>query len=511
MTLCCALSRKIGGTSSRPQQVSSTSVHARHAMIVFLVVVSAAPLRGDVTNHRWWLTTTRSFELYSDLTPAGARELAVALEHFRRAAIELIPSDGDFDAPQLRIIVFRDPSDFREIFGMIPIAGFMQPNLDRHTLVLSPYLDGSGLRRVAFHEYTHYLLRSRRRLNLPLWYEEGFARLLSTARVEAEGTVRVGNAPTHVLRRAVRSRRITLDTLIRLPHGLDWRRHDLPAIYEKSWALVHFLHLGEPPWQGSMDSLLRAIDRGASPPQAFKDAAGLDIPTLDQALRGYVNRRRLPVQRIPIGAPNLGYPDQRRLVPDDIAMLLGSIAARHNRRFARETLERLVASSDVRALIALSRTYSSSDPAALELTKEALARAPSDSDANVRMAEIEAAGCTSRGDDACDRDWKTASAYYVKALSGRGAARATLGLGLAHLQIGEPDRALGYLRAAYERVPWAPGINYYLGEAYRLVEDEPNARRHLSRALHWASDDRWRDRAERALALLPSGASSESR
>ena len=50
--------------------------------------------------------------------------------------------------------------------------------------------------------------------------------------------------------------------------------------------------------------------------------------------------------------------------------------------------------------------------------------------------------------------------------------------------------------------PWGPRINFYLGEAYRLTGDNVNARRHLTKAMHWDAAEAWRERAGMALALV---------
>jgi tetratricopeptide (TPR) repeat protein len=78
---------------------------------------------------------------------------------------------------------------------------------------------------------------------------------------------------------------------------------------------------------------------------------------------------------------------------------------------------------------------------------------------------------------------------------------AVLGLGLSYLHSGRPGDARNYLRIAYQKAPWAPHINFYLGESYRLIGDR-RAVVHLTNARNWSTQKIWRSLAEAALDEL---------
>ena len=133
----------------------------------------------------------------------------------------------------------------------------------------------------------------------------------------------------------------------------------------------------------------------------------------------------------------------------------------------------------------------------------ALAIETGHSAANVRMRDIKVAECRGSTASRCLDDWDEAVRHYRLALRSQpDSVGAAYGLGVVYLHTGQPGDAVNYLRVAYRRAPWAPRINFYLGEAYRLTGDRARARTHLSKAMHWDADERRRERASMALALL---------
>ena len=65
-----------------------------------------------------------------------------------------------------------------------------------------------------------------------------------------------------------------------------------------------------------------------------------------------------------------------------------------------------------------------------------------------------------------------------------------------------PVDALEYLRAAHDRSPWSPQINFYLGEAYGRTGKKERARMHFTKTAYWHPDASWRQRAHAALRRL---------
>ena len=104
----------------------------------------------------------------------------------------------------------------------------------------------------------------------------------------------------------------------------------------------------------------------------------------------------------------------------------------------------------------------------------------------------------------CLDDWQKVTLILRKVLQQQADHyQAILWLGVAELYSGNPGGALNYLTIAHQRAPWAPRVNYLLGEALRLLGN-PRARAYLTRAQQWAYDAQLRRFAEVSLSLLPS-------
>ena len=74
-------------------------------------------------------------------------------------------------------------------------------------------------------------------------------------------------------------------------------------------------------------------------------------------------------------------------------------------------------------------------------------------------------------------------------------------LGLAHLYIGQAGEAQAYLEIAWRRVPWSARVNYFLGEAMRLLGDS-RAQWYLENAERWAASAYFRKAAQSSLEAL---------
>ena len=463
---------------------------------------------GEVALERWCELQTAHFSLLSDLPPRRAIRLADALTRFKLAAEQLVPARQSPTPPPLRIVAFRRSRSFRAAFALENIAGFMRSGLVRHVLAFGPHPGTGDITQTAFHEYAHYLMRARQGMNYPIWYEEGFASLLSTMRFSRQA-VTVGAVPLDALLR-LEPHEIKVRELVGQRHRMDWAGHDLTRLYAKAWLFVHMLELGEaaglPPYRERVPRLLELMDAGVPAPEAVPAALGAGAETLEAQLRGYSTRGRLPTRRLAIETSRLSSFRQRCLTETEAALRLGIAASRHNPAFAERLLQRVVtaAPEDADAWAALANVHEDV-AAARAAAARALALDAGHAGGNTRMAELAVAACKGSTADECLDAWARSAGYYRRALRAQPAAvDAAYGLGVVYLHTGRAGDAVNYLRVAWRRAPWAARVNYHLGEAYRLVGDVARARVHLTKALHWAPDAAARDRAALALGLLGS-------
>lgn len=480
-----------------------------------LTALALGPLAAGaaVQDRPWCVTGGPHFELVTDLRKRDANALATALDRFRVASTALLPGRPAAPArrgqrPPLRLLVFKRARDFAAMFQLPAIAGFSAPSLNQSLLVFRRGADG-GLDTIAFHEYTHYLLRTRVALNLPIWYEEGFASYLATLQVE-EGVVTTGRGPHGHLRHLLMREGSLLDDMLKERHQLDWHRHDLPRVYVMAWGVVRFL-LHAPRPQGGrfaaqVGAMLEAIDAGATTDAALAAELGLDAATLRAAMLSFYERtaERPPVFKFPL--PNRSATDfaHRCLSDADRRVALAQAIARRRPAAAEALLREALADAPrhAAALVALSRVQAD---AGLALATASAARrlAPRDAHTHVRFAEARIARCETAGDSACDDAWAEATRACATARDldpGRADARYCLGLG--HLRANRAAAALTALRVALAQAPWSPRVHYHLGLAYGRLGARREARTHLRKTAYWHPQAEWRDRALAALARL---------
>ena len=102
------------------------------------------------------------------------KELADSLTLLRHVADQLLPGESP-KGLLLKIVAFNRNVDFVSEFREGHLIGFMQPSLMHHLLAFVVNRQSRDSFDVAFHEYTHFVMRSRLSSYVPLWYEEGFA------------------------------------------------------------------------------------------------------------------------------------------------------------------------------------------------------------------------------------------------------------------------------------------------------------------------------------------------
>jgi tetratricopeptide (TPR) repeat protein len=457
---------------------------------------------SDPFDHEWCIYPTDHFEILSDLKPRQIRRLAAELEIFRQTAARFIPGAGAANLP-IRIVVFRDRDDFRETMNSPKFGGFMQPSLRGATLILGPQDENRLLHTTARHEYSHYLLRNRIEVSFPVWYDEGLASFLSTMSTRRRSVV-VGEAPARHLDSRLRRSAIGLAELIEARNAYTWEQDRLNDFYTGAWTLVHYLTLSHlAGFEDRRDRLDRYLSEVVTP---FPTAMNLPYDQLQDELLSYTNRRKLPTIELPrpeIAAPSAEVfclTDDER----DYELALAIIKKRPEAALDIFTGLQQRHPEDVRQLVGLAAASAELNRPedAMGYAAAALKLAPDDPAAQIEYGVRLIRGCIMVRALGCDERWRQAVGLFRSAVrTDPERFDAVMGLGLSYLHSGRPGDALNYLKIAYQKAPWAPHLNFYLGETYRLVGD-PRAQRHLLNARNWTEQDIWRRLATAALEQI---------
>lgn len=471
-------------------------------MLLTAVTLSA---HADAFDRTWCEVHTSEFRLVTDHSRDTAEDLARRLQAFRPVAEQYLPGDPNDDNPPLTILVFERARDYRRAMGGTEMAGFMQPSFGESLMVIGPDPNAYNEHETLLHEYVHYLLRTRGGINIPSWFDEGIASMLSSTQIEAD-RVEVGRLPADTLDRTIRDSGLELASVLDASDMWGWRLDRRRGFYAWSWLLVHHLVLGPP---AEREALRGALDRfltGESP--SLTEALDISANALDRRLRRDLERRPDTVvhEPAPTDVTRYGY---RCLDDTEAARQLSLAVVHQNPELAARELEARLEdepdSAQLWTVLSLVHEAANDPPAALAAARRAVALAPDDASAAVRLASALAMGCILEISAECRDRWREAVPLLRRALN-RDPTRqdAIFTLGLAYLYSGRPGDALNYLRIAHRRQPWAPHVNFYLGESYRLIGDI-RAREHLLRARQWSPTLLWRKLADAGLELLTSG------
>ena len=476
------------------------------AALALLAVVASA----GVEDRRWCRTTTEHFDLVTDLGLRKSTALLVGLDLFRTAAYALLPGRPLEPPATPRLLAFKRAQDFMTLFDLPNVVGFMQPSLQQSLLAFGPDRTGRHLHTFAYHEYTHFLLRSRTTLNLPAWYEEGLATYLANLQVDEDGMVTVGRGPHALLRFLVKHPQTRFERVVDGRFRLGVQHHELSHPYALAWGVVRFLHHAKRPdgsrYAEDLGAMLAAIDGGATSANAMRELgiAIADLPGLIRAYYAAEGQRPATVFRFEVGEYEPPTPKRECLDDIESRLLLAEAVARQRPAKAAALYDAVLARQPRHVGALVGRSAATDDLIeARRYAQAALDVDAEDAPANIRMAQIGMTACETLANAECGRELAAAAGYLERALETDGKRTdAIYRLGVLYLLRGAPDEALAHMLHAYARAPWSPRVNYYLGQAYRLGGDVERAKRHLEKTANWHPDPAWRSRAERIIERM---------
>ena len=472
-------------------------------LLLILTTLLAVVAHADPFAHTWCRLATSRFEIITDLKPRNMVRLAEQMEVFRLTAQGFVHGHGKAADLPLKVIVFRDRDDFRTTMKAPNFSGFMQPSLRQGMLIIGPQENNRLLHETALHEYSHYLLRNQIDVSFPIWYDEGLASFLSTMRMTKDH-VYIGGVPLIDLRRAIRSSLISLQNTVESRHVYEWEEGELSDFYLMAWGLVHFIELSHQAGFEDRRPQLDAYLRAGIPP--FETTFGASFARLQSEMLRYTKARKLPRVKLPRPEASLPRNDLQCLTSRERDYELATAMIDRNPHQALAILEELNAQhpADVRYLIGLSTANAELRrfPESLSHAERALTIAPGDTAAQIEYASRLVRECILVRAPGCSEKWRRAVKLFRAGIrQDPGRFDAALGLGLSYLHSGRPGDALNYLKVAYQKAPWAPHINFFLGECYRLIGDR-RALVHLTNARNWSTQEIWQRLADAALAEL---------
>lgn len=258
----------------------------------------------------WLKASSRHFIIYSDTSPDKLRDFATRLERFDKAMrVARSMSDPEVgDGNRLTVFVVRDVKAVQALKrgNDTNVYGFYQPRASGSVAIVPRSTDSKSVDPdiVFFHEYAHHLMLADLKVPMPAWLVEAFAEFMSTANVNADGSVALGIAASHRARNLLSSTAYQMPVADLVGAKVPDSRQERASLYARGWLLAHYLTFA-PERAGQLGRYIVEYGKGRPAIDAARSAFG-DVGALQKDLDRYLFREKfayltLRADRLPIG------------------------------------------------------------------------------------------------------------------------------------------------------------------------------------------------------------------
>jgi len=341
----------------RSPDAGQLAVGRRSVVPVLLVAVAIAAgsldarvpreARGSTPGVRtlsatWKEVRSEHFVMAGNGSENELRRAAAEMESFHQALHQMFPSLRLTSPDTARIILFGDDGAFsrfqptdRNGRRVGTVVGCFMPLADANYILANVHRGHDFSLEVLFHEYTHYVLAQNGH-SIPLWFNEGVADYYSTFRVDpATGLRVIGTPPGSRLAWLRRCELLPLEAMLSARGAVQLfeAQQDRATFYAQSWALVHYLTLGnDGRRQGQVEAYLGNLERGLPLDEAFRAAFHCSYRELEQELQRYIASAQLPALtvRVEDAAPSAAAQVAPMAESDARAMLADVLVRLHS-------------------------------------------------------------------------------------------------------------------------------------------------------------------------------------
>jgi tetratricopeptide (TPR) repeat protein len=264
-------------------------------LCLLLLIQSVTPVAAKET---WTSVKSKNFFLIGNGSEKDIRQVATKLEQFREVFTHLFKGMNFQGAVPTTVIVFKSDSSFRPFKPNATVAGYFQSGPDVNYIALTTELSGEqNPYTVIFHEYTHLLVRNTIG-SAPVWLNEGLAEYYSTFTISNDQKVVLGSPIANHVYLLRDKKMLPLRTLFQVDHNSPHynEREKQSIFYAESWALLHYLILGNKGQRVTqIAKFIQLMDRGIPMEQAFQQAFQTSFETMEKELREYISHDRYPI------------------------------------------------------------------------------------------------------------------------------------------------------------------------------------------------------------------------
>lgn len=316
----------------------------------FLVALALVTLLPAEAVAGWTRLRSANFEFIGDAPAAQIRRVAQQLEQFREAMVRALPRATAASPVPTIVMVFatdRSLTPVKPLFrgNTVDIGGYYRSGDDRNYIAINGEYIDFALQTV-FHEYAHALTGNSLG-SAPAWVNEGLAEFYEVVQTLDGGkSIVIGRAPAQHVELLKGSTLMPIKELLAIDHSSPAYNEGVRrgVFYAQSWALVHYLVLGNKERAPQFSKYLAGLRSGTSPLVAFAEAFGSDTTTLDRELFDYVRQFAFPALRLDFGERIGGQADRGADIDDLQAQIhVADLQARMGREDeARASLTRIL-------------------------------------------------------------------------------------------------------------------------------------------------------------------------
>lgn len=249
---------------------------------------------------RWLRADTAAFSVYSEGSEASLRDMATKLQAFDALLRVVTNTKAPASPTRLPVYVVASSDTIRMVVpGAGGAVGIYLTQIGGMAALSGAEEAGWTATSTAtlFHEYAHHFMYQYASGAYPRWYSEGFAELVSTARIK-DGYAEIGRFEPGRIYPLLDQAWAPTEEVLR---G-EGRHMSVSMFYAQAWAMVHFLS-NDPARSQALGRYLRAVAGGADPVTAFDPAIGMTPAEFRAACRRYVRSDAMTYLRLPWTPP----------------------------------------------------------------------------------------------------------------------------------------------------------------------------------------------------------------
>ena len=255
----------------------------------------------------WLRVRSKNFILVGNAGESEMRKVAMKLEQFREALTIIFPKLRIDTSIPTTVIIFKTDDAFRPFKprykGKISeqVGGYFVARPEVNYIVFAAEDRGANPYEIIFHEYEHFVVHNNL-FRLPLWLDEGLAEFYSSFEISDKDQKATLGSPVSRHVYYLRNNTILpLKTLLAVDHKSPYYNESskVGVFYAESWALVHYLILGnDQKRQSQLTKFIDLIQNDVPTEEGFHQAFQTDYKTIDDELRPYLNRSLYPVVNV---------------------------------------------------------------------------------------------------------------------------------------------------------------------------------------------------------------------